>query len=385
MSQSKRSSLPVAASVLLGGLFLFVAVTKILHIYAFEGAVDLILARVFPTQDLPFALIRVAITIGVVAVEAMLGTSLIVFARSAQIPSGIAMIVLLVFSAVLVRLAFMKDPPPCGCLGGIELAVRNSRDATLAGLVRNVGLLILAGWIVTASRVNNNPKHPRADRSSAQSRAHGFTIIEILVSIVVIGVLIAILLPALAGARKQAKDTTILSSIRQAGVAVTDYTNEENGYLPFRGKVHAPRALYFRGQAMFWPTTLLDHGIDLDGKLPRTRLTESKVIETFFWLTHAAHARPEYWGDDDSVIENDLLYEGARIDEALFPSRKGMLIDVAFNEQSTGASVAFLDGSATYIPFSETPLQIESDLRRPFSATPWHVLTTPDGIRGIDY
>lgn len=220
---------------------------------------------------------------------------------------------------------------------------------------------------------------------AARLSHHGFTIIELLVSIVIIGVLIAILLPALAGARKQAKNTTILSSIRQAGVAVTDYTNEENGYFPYRGKAHEPKDYYFRSQAKYWPTTLLAHGVDLDGKLPRTRRTESKLIETFFWLTHAAHARPEYWGDDDSVIENDLMYAGVRIDEALFPSRKGMLIDVAFNEESIGASVCFLDGSASFIPFNKTPLYIESDLRRPLSATPWHVLTTPDGIRGIDY
>ena len=372
---------------MLGTIFLFTAAAKLFHIYAFEDAVDLILARIFPSADLPFALLRAAITIGVITVEALLGSALIAFAKSPRVPSLGTIVVLLAFSALLVRLTFMKDPPPCGCLGGIDRAITDSRGATLAGLVRNAGLLLLAGWVFKASSGHTprqpTPREPTPQGASASQP--GFTIIELLVSIVIIGILLAFLLPALAGARKQAKDTTVLSAIRQAGVAVTDYTNEESGYLPYRGEAHAPHSFYFRSQAKFWPTLLSVHGIDLAGKLPRTQWVESKRIETFFWLTHAAAARPEYWGDDDSVIENDLLYDGVRIDEALFPSRKGMLIDVAFNEQSTGASVVFLDGSASFIPFSQTPLYIESDLERPFAATPWHVLTTPDGIRGIDY
>lgn len=56
----------------------------------------------------------------------------------------------------------------------------------------------------------------------------GFTLIELLVVIAVIAVLMAVLLPALAAARKQAASRVCQSNIRQLGLAMNLYT-QDNG------------------------------------------------------------------------------------------------------------------------------------------------------------
>jgi prepilin-type N-terminal cleavage/methylation domain-containing protein/prepilin-type processing-associated H-X9-DG protein len=63
---------------------------------------------------------------------------------------------------------------------------------------------------------------------------HAFTLIELLVVISIIGLLVAILLPALAAARQSAAATQCLTNLRQTGVAMHAYAADHKGFLPPR-------------------------------------------------------------------------------------------------------------------------------------------------------
>lgn len=60
-----------------------------------------------------------------------------------------------------------------------------------------------------------------------------FTLIELLVVISIIGVLAALLLPTLGRAKESAKGAACLSNLRQVGIALQVYVQDNNNRLPF--------------------------------------------------------------------------------------------------------------------------------------------------------
>ncbi len=103
----------------------------------------------------------------------------------------------------------------------------------------------------SAPHDNNDPGRARCDRNPAHRRSgadrrrvpiinnpssiinpHAFTLIELLVVIAVIAMLMALLFPALQGVRKRANAVVCQARLREAGMIMAVYAQENDGILP---------------------------------------------------------------------------------------------------------------------------------------------------------
>ena len=73
-------------------------------------------------------------------------------------------------------------------------------------------------------------------RRARENRSSGFTLVELLVSVSIVALLAAILLPAIMQARAATRRTVCLSNLRQWTLAVRMYTDTHHGRLPYRGQ-----------------------------------------------------------------------------------------------------------------------------------------------------
>jgi len=89
------------------------------------------------------------------------------------------------------------------------------------------------GWVETSG--TNRPPAAAIPLHLPRRFRNGFTLIELLVVIAIIAILAALLLPALAGAKRRAKEINCISNLRQWGVAFQLYATENNDGVPADG------------------------------------------------------------------------------------------------------------------------------------------------------
>lgn len=87
-----------------------------------------------------------------------------------------------------------------------------------------------------------------------------FTLVELLVTVVIIAILAALLLPALAAGKSRGRRIACISNLRQIGIAIQGYAQDNSGNIPY-----GPKAPPFTSPMDFYtstgaPTSLLSLG-----------------------------------------------------------------------------------------------------------------------------
>jgi prepilin-type N-terminal cleavage/methylation domain-containing protein len=129
--------------------------------------------------------------------------------------------------------------------------------------------------------------HQRA-AGALSVRERGFTLLELLVVVAVIGVLAATILPALAKAKQRALQTRCVSNMKQIGIAMQLFVNDSEDVLP--GPVwSSARASYDKTSSKELIFYLADY---LDSQDPVSVKVEKPVIAEVF----VCPGYKNYWG-----------------------------------------------------------------------------------------
>jgi len=234
--------------------------------------------------------------------------------------------------------------------------------------------------------------------------SRGFTIVEMLVVIFVLGVLLSIVLPALRGAREAGRLTAVVAHQRDVSLVLRKYAYDHGDQFPYYGVAgtwHAPLVLdgyplpdFYWDQARHWGAYLTEMGYDTTASMISPPGYEPPIDEgnikpphafgSLDLMTWTALAAPRYWGEPQD--QHVRLHTPQRWSTVLHPSGKGVLRRFAGREPvwpysgESPFSVTFADGHVGLHRGREFREAV-GVIGAPQGA--W-VLTTRDGLLGRD-
>jgi prepilin-type N-terminal cleavage/methylation domain-containing protein/prepilin-type processing-associated H-X9-DG protein len=218
-----------------------------------------------------------------------------------------------------------------------------------------------------------NPAKPC--RPSARKQ-RGFTLIELLVVIAIIAILAALLLPALANAKRKGQQTGCLSNFRQAHLAWQMWLDDNNNWLPpgqgaTSGLWHGQEMSYDRNstdQLVYYLTTYLGY------RAPDAVTREAKVMIC-----------PGYERNTKGGLTNRVVYARTVPSHAGLTNSSGQVVLDPFGYPAFNGAPAKPPHKLTAVqavrPLTEVWLMVDAD-QIAFATAGWVAQLPPKPVHG---
>lgn len=214
---------------------------------------------------------------------------------------------------------------------------------------------------------------------AGSARREGFTLVEVLVVLAVVALLIALLLPTLAGAREATRATACLSNLRQIGVAVRAYADEHDGLSPALGRPYS--ALPNWAIVVQESSGRAASGADLFSErsalvCPTVRAFYARAMTRTYAINATGHARSVFPTDPDDF---DALPPAPsahiRLERVERPAEAVLVVDSA---------IAPINGVAPPDTRTSSVLDFRQEIHVRDRLGRFHGARGPDGARGFN-
>ncbi len=171
-----------------------------------------------------------------------------------------------------------------------------------------------------------------------------FTLLELLIVIAIISILAAILFPVISSARERAREATCESNLKQIGLAMTQYQQDNDELFPDRPDLKAtpnppwgtttyptsdprcgwaPQVLdpYVKSSNIWWCPSVAETSLATDQHVLET----VNGVSTLYWMWPFDHNSPfpvdDFWGktDQQSIDGQHAAYEAALAAHTSYP------------------------------------------------------------------